>query len=132
MATQFRDETYETVFERSSMVIKDILCSLIHLAHSDDAITERQMTTTMMLTSMTQIFPILECLKELAGRVASEEPDCDLAAELGVEYLSYHFRCEVNEVVESLAYVRAWLITGTMTPRGLVAGLRGIHDTLPF
>lgn len=132
MPSSSRQDSHETVFNRTSAVIKDILHKLIDLALSREAITERELMTNIMLTTLNEIFPMLEHIKCLVFIIASGEPNSDLAREFGVEYLANEFLVEVDEVVESLSKIRAWLITGFITPAGMIDALDGLLGSLPF
>jgi hypothetical protein len=132
MPSPSRQDSHETVFNRTSAVIKDILHRLIDLARSREAITEREMMTNIMLATLNEIFPMLEHIKCLAFIITSGEPNSDLAREFGVEYLAGDFLVEVDGIVESLRHVRCWLITGLITPAGMIDALGGLLGSLPF
>jgi hypothetical protein len=132
MPSPSRQDSHETVFNRTSAVIKDILHRLIDLARSREAITEREMMTNIMLATLNEFFPMLEHIKCLAFIITSGEPNSDLAREFGVEYLAGDFLVEVDGIVESLRHVRCWLITGLITPAGMIDALDGLLGSLPF
>ncbi|OGE52680.1 hypothetical protein PENARI_c009G04679 [Penicillium arizonense] len=132
MPSPSRQDSHETVFNRTSAVIKDILHRLIDLARSREAITEREIMTNIMLATLNEIFPMLEHIKCLAFIITSGEPNSDLAREFGVEYLAGVFLVEVDGIVESLRHVRCWLITGLITPAGMIDALYGLLGSLPF
>ncbi|KAJ5757746.1 uncharacterized protein N7511_006440 [Penicillium nucicola] len=121
MAYSLRNESYETVFDRTSMVIKDIMTILINRAGSDGAITDRQMTTNIMLITMNELFPLLEHMKCLAHLIGTVNPYGRISRTFGVDYL-----------LETLRNVRIWLISGEITPVGIMVGLEGILGSLPF
>lgn len=132
MPSSNRQDSHETVFNRTSAVIKDILHRLIDLARSREAITERELMTNIMLTTLNEIFPMLEHIKCLAFIIASGEQNSELAREFGIEHLASEFLVEVDGVVESLSNIRSWLITGLVTPAGMIDALDGLLDSLPF
>jgi hypothetical protein len=90
------------------------------------------MMTNIMLATLNEIFPMLEHIKCLAFIITSGEPNSDLAREFGVEYLAGDFLVEVDGIVESLRHVRCWLITGLITPAGMIDALDGLLGSLPF
>jgi hypothetical protein len=132
MPSSNRHDSHEIVFNRTSAAIKDILHRLIDLARSREAIAERELMTNVMLTTLNEIFPMLEHIKCLAFIIASGEPNSELAREFGVEYLAGEFLDEVDEVVESLSNIRSWLITGLTTPAGMIDALDGLLGSLPL
>ncbi|KAJ6071387.1 hypothetical protein N7499_009401 [Penicillium canescens] len=132
MPSSSRQDSYETVLNRTSAVIKDILYRLIDLSRSREAITEREVMTNIMLAALNEIFPMFEHIKCLAFVIKCGEPNSDIAREFGVEYLAGDFLVEVDEVVESLRNVRSWLITGVITPAGMIDALYGLLGSLPF